>query len=478
MEPAEVPWHAGQDVPSGKLTRQELGWLLAQEARGAANSLRAEVTELRASLRPKKESSSAPDEESEERISVTQLPAEASLKVLDQAIGLLSDLEAGPKRGRRGRLDLASLLYELAPDCRISIEPGAGTEVFGDEAVFRRMFLMLLHQGPRAEDLANEVGIRRDGEWIRVSVELGPDTSASSTLERRWLNQVAAKQGGRLELHGSTQTIVLPAEQSNQAQLEELKHELEQAQQLGESYARELAAILSREAEAAPGWAKPGPGDVSLVNNLRAVASALLPTLDRLRASLRDAPGSETSAVLLELIGELKRLAALTTKPPERGVDLAKAIRAAAGELAERAAGREVHLDLDLQATVLLNSDPAVVNALTHGLLTHALEASPRGTHAKIRLRRVEADGAQLFLFESEDGGARVPQESVSSLLNQSVDPATLGRPRGLALLTLNAACQALRSAHQARVRLSETPQGHVLTCVELSAQPSARVLG
>ena len=126
--------------------------------------------------------------------------------------------------------------YEVAPNARISIEPGAGTEVFGEETDMRRMFHMLVNQdsSPTAQTGPSEVEIRRQGEWVKIGVQLGPDTAATADVERRWLSRMATRYGGWVELEGGTQSIFLPADgASDQREVVELRKELEQAQQLG-----------------------------------------------------------------------------------------------------------------------------------------------------------------------------------------------------------------------------------------------------
>jgi hypothetical protein len=118
-------------VTSGRLSRNELGWLLAQEARGAAKTLRENVTLLTQPPPPNIEP---------KIVGRTEVHLESTLNALDDAINLISELETGPSsRGRRGRIDLAALLYEIAPNARIAIQPGAGTEVYGEESELRRL---------------------------------------------------------------------------------------------------------------------------------------------------------------------------------------------------------------------------------------------------------------------------------------------------------------------------------------------------
>ncbi|MEN9580977.1 MAG: hypothetical protein RJA70_3986 [Pseudomonadota bacterium] len=454
-------------VTGGRLTTQELGWLLAQEARGAAKSLRAEVSVLRGSQRPPPAS-----EDSEERISVTSVPAESSFRALDQALGLLGDLTAGPRRSsRRTRIDLAALLYELAPDCRIALQPGAGTEVFGDETAYRRLFHLLLTRGPGGESSAkSEITVRREGEWIRVSVNLGPDTASASDLERRWLQQMVQKQGGRFELLGRMQTIVLPAEQSPQAQVAELKQELAQAQQLGETYARELASVLASEFEAPLPAAQAAAPDNSLLFALRAISAALHPRLKQLTDALAEAGPNEAQreplSGLKDLVQELSRLAGLNEKRPERGTDVAKALQAAAATLSRRAERREVTVELECVNTALLNEDQSVVDTLAQALLSHAIDSSPLRSTIRARLW---SSGASLFL-ETIDRGPSVSVASAAALLNQQVDPAAFGRPRGMALLTLNAICNHIGKRSHSRLTLSPCEDGAgTVTRVELA---------
>ena len=150
-----------------RLTRQELSWLLAQEAGGAAEALRKDVSRL---SNPPPPGAEAPP------------PLSTSLDALEDAIARLSLLHSGPSASqkRRGRIDLAALLCEVAPEARISMEPGPGTEVFGEEGELRRMLHLLLNQTNSAgtsQSAGSEVEIRRQDRWVKISVELGPDAS-------------------------------------------------------------------------------------------------------------------------------------------------------------------------------------------------------------------------------------------------------------------------------------------------------------
>ena len=272
-------------MPQERLTRHEISWLLAQEARGAAKALRTEVQELQ-----------SPGESRP-----TPPPVQTTLDALDDTIEMLSALNAERRgRGRRGRIDLAALLYEVAPSARIAIEPGSGTEVFGDEAELRRMLHLLM--GQSAGDLPTraeaEVTIRRQGDFVRISSNLGPDTSALGELEHRWLGRMALRHGGSLELEGGTQSILLQADgASDQREVTELRKELAQAQQLGEAYARELASVLVSgdiRTETPPAAGRE-PGRFEGVRSLSAAVRRLL----------RGIPATQELAVELGAVAEV-----------------------------------------------------------------------------------------------------------------------------------------------------------------------------
>ena len=481
-------------MPGERLTRAELGWLLAQEARGAASALRAEVKELRASLSPpaleqpegqalpppapvirwvddrKSEtpassgnavarassSTSGPRSErtadaSEDRISA--LPGERHLNVLDEAIDLLATLQqpTGPKSKRRGRIDLASLLYDLAPNCRLSIEPGAGTEVIGDEHELRRMFHLLLNQqtgGSGDGATLNTIEIRRQNQWVHVSVELGPDTAAANDLERRWLSRMAVKHGGRLELHGRRQQVILPAESSNQEEVDQLKRELEQAQLLGEVYARELATALSHESSIPP---KPGttapvsaPQIAAPGIAMATIASILVPMLN---AVSREAhAGGALSPATLELVDTLKGQFqyVLAGHEPARRVDLVELLQQVTASGNERGSKRGVRVLLEPAAdapeqqensgakAMTVSSSPRTLNGLLTLLVDHGISATPTGGTVKLTVLADNPDGIALRVA---DQGPAIPQSLIDGLLAGSVDPASVGRPSGPALL-------------------------------------------
>jgi hypothetical protein len=166
---------------SERLTKTELAWLLAQEARHAAQKLRVGV-----GIAPP-ESIPPPPVIIEEGTG----GVEGTLNRLDEAVSMLASLHGQPiSRGRRGKIDIAALLWEVAPEARVSLEMGEGTTVFGDESELRRMLHVLLaHSGDPtgATAVTSAVSIRREGEDVKVGVSLGPDKPATFETERAWL---------------------------------------------------------------------------------------------------------------------------------------------------------------------------------------------------------------------------------------------------------------------------------------------------
>jgi hypothetical protein len=440
-------------VPQERLTRHEISWLLAQEARGAARVLRTEVDQLRApgELRP------------------TPPPVETTLDALDDTIEMLSALNTGARgKPRRGRIDLASLLVEIAPNARVAIAPGAGTEVFGDEAELRRMLLMLVSQasgrGPAETEI--EVRIRRQGDYVRVSADLGPDTAALGELERRWLSRMALRHGGSVELEGGTHSILLQADGAiDQREVTELRKELEQAQQLGEAYARELASVLAAgdvRTEAPPA----SRGDPERFQGVQSLASAthraLRGLLDGLREALekRDSAWNEALAeathrlhTAQELVAELGGAVDCSLEGERETLDLGARLRELAAQLEPRAARAQVEIRIGAGAGMTLRAARAPFDLLLKSLLNHAIAATPRGGEVVAEAHRTELG----LVLAVSDGGPPVPEASRWETIRHRLDPTSLGRPAGVSLVLADAACTAL----QADLELRESPSGH-----------------
>lgn len=452
-------------MTKGKLTRQELGWLLTQEAQGAAERLRKGVSAL--TQPPPSGVEPVVLYESHDAAGV-----DATFSALDDAMKMLSSLHARPVsvRGRRGRIDLASLLWEVAPEARVSIEPGSGTEVFGDEAELRRMLHVVLGHG---SGIGSAVSIRREKDEVVVAVVMGPDSSPTAETERAWLSRMAIRYGGRYELEGGTEVLALPAEGVEaRDDMAKLRKELDEARKQGEVYARELAAVWAASDEPVSSSSFPPPQTPAIdryasmarfaggvAATLRAILSPVGRDLSELRATAsprRSSPDLESAArvdleerletirrkllVAQDFVAELSTVGEYEPGEPIRSVDLTEIVRAQARALEPRVGRSGVALAIktvppDAATRVLANAAPRAAALLVRELLSHALAASTRGSEVSVTLheptQEPDAIGARLVV---DDTGTSLPSSARRALLALEVEPGTFGRPSGVSL--------------------------------------------
>lgn len=401
---------------SDKLTKQELSWLLTQEARGAAERLRKGVQILTKPPTAKQTEAEPLTRKSERSPSERPMTLtiagdteglESTLDLLEGAMQKLSEL-SGPASGRarRGRVDVAALLWEVAPDAKVQLEPGAGTEVFGDENELRRMLHVLMggfqQSGVGGAQLIN---LKREGDEVRLGVQLGPDTAPISPAERGWLSRMAIRYGGRYELDGASEMIVFPALEAEEAkEVKTLRKELEAAKAQGEAYARELAAVFAEEPTR--GTRPPDAGvavaplvalgatarlaDV-LADDVRSVFAPL--GAARLKAVDAGVPADfmdevqralSRGAELLALTRHMARIASDVGSIP---VDLASIAQDEAGLATMAFASRGVVLTVtagDDPNPLMLDGFPAALRALVSEMLDQALRASRPGEEVRI----------------------------------------------------------------------------------------------
>lgn len=318
-------------VTKGNLTQKELGWLLAQEAKGAAERVRMSVQFLRSTAMPPPPEPAAEDAPAHHGAE----PVEATLDALDDAMRMLGALHQRPPRGRRGRTDLAALLWELAPEARVALEPGAGTEVYGDEEDFRRMLQVLL--GGTATNSGAEVSVGRDGDLVAVAVPLGSEGSLVAESERAWLSRMAVRYGGRYEIHGQEAVLSLPADGARErAEREALQRELDEARKQGELYAKELAIALShrkKDASVPPLGDPHGVGVIAqMARGVAAELRGLVAPLARELGGLSKLGDDEGRAVrartarVQEFVADLASLGDLELDEEARELDLAQLV--------------------------------------------------------------------------------------------------------------------------------------------------------
>jgi signal transduction histidine kinase len=453
-------------MSKGRLTRQELSWLLTQEGQNAAERLRSGVQVLRTQAPPAPD---APD------------PAkhvDASLDALDDVMKMLSNLNQRSSASmqaaapRRGRIDIAALLYEIAPSARVSIEPGSGTEVYGDEADYRRILQVLLGHG--SGDGAS-VMVRRDGDEVRVSVALGPDSSPTAETERAWLSRMAIRYGGRYELEGGNELLAFPAEGiAERSEREALVRELAEARAQGEVYARELAAVFERGEEVATTSTMPPapgmrPGDrFSTITKLCAgVAAELKATLVPAAKELAAMRGHEAKPEQIETL--LRRMAhardvvasiASVGSVPEEElateVDLADVAKGAARECAPFADRAEVTVAVKVSNEgkhAYVRVGARAIAALARELVAHAVQASSKGGRVDVTVIPDDAEGLRLVV---DDAGSPLPASARRTFLALETHAGAYGRPSALPIFM----AAELASCLGARLELSDSPTG------------------
>lgn len=442
----------------------ELAWLLAQEARSAAKKLRQGV-----GMPSGEESTTAVVEEGSGGV-------ESTLNRLDAAVSALASLHGNAMpRGRRGKVDIAALVWEVAPEASVQIEMGDGTTVFGDEAELRRMLQVLIGQSgpPTSSKGGPDISIRREGDNILVHVGLGSENPATFATERAWLARMATRYGGSIKLDGSSHTLVLPADVDMQRrELESLKKELAAAQAQGQAYARELAAVFARGETHSSGMPparispsqQPGAADglsvlVAAARTLAAELRGLLAAIGRDIAPLRDASGEAGDIAASvgrhvtgasELVADLARLGACPVGELPRHVDLVALLRDVVNAQGSRAERHDVRVALRApdEATAIVQAGAFVV--LLQALIDHAIDASPPGSEVAVSLAE-QPDSIAIFV---DDAGPPLPVHAKSVILSRDFEAIAKGRSAGLDLVTAYAV-----AAHLALpIELEESP--------------------
>jgi two-component system, OmpR family, sensor kinase len=450
----------------GQLTRQELGWLLTQEAQGAAERLRMGVQVLKSNVPP------PPGEGSP--------GVDATLDALDDAMRMLSNIHKTPSssvRGRRGRIDLASLLWEVAPEARVSIEPGGmgasagvtggGTEVNGDEGELRRMMLLLVGHGSGS---GSAVTVKREGDYVRVGVVLGPDRSATAETERAWLNRMAMRYGGRHDLEGGMEVLTLPADGAGEAKERDLlRKELDEARKQGEAYARELAQVFTQGEEApSPSQFPPpsteGSSTRERVSTLARFSAGIAAELRGLLAQVgRDvqhfrAQGAMSSRQLSEdledpleavkrrlrqvqeLVSDLAMVGEIDPNEGMAQLDLVDVMRSAARSLAPQIERGGVEVKTHLvperpDARVPIRMSPRAATLIARALLGQAVAATPRGMVVNVTIYAAGAESSDLGpRLMIDDAGASLPASARRAFVALELEPSTFGRPSSIPL--------------------------------------------
>lgn len=414
-------------MTKGRLTRQELGWLLTQEAQGAAERLRKGVQVL--------------------RTQVAEAPAadptvDDSLEALEGAVRVLSNMhqKVASTPSRRGRIDVAALLWELSPDARVQIEPGTGTEVYGEESELRRMLHVLVDHGGGA---GASVSVRGDGDEVRIAMTLGPDTSSTAETERQWLSRMAIRYGGRVELEGGHEVLTLRADDaSERSERERLTRELDEARKQGAVVARELAQVLehneSPDSILPPMPSAQGSGAWSrLAGGVAAELRALLGPLTRDLTALREVAGEERTEPLRRRLAACHDLAATLAVASEASTselpstfDLVEQVNHALAVLEGRAERCGVNVEVTGSAEAPVRALPKASQLLVRELIAQAIVATPAGASVTVSVDAVPG-GARLTV---SDAGASLPAAMRGPFVHLEVEPGTCGRASALPL--------------------------------------------
>lgn len=415
-----------------RLTRSELGWLLAQEARSASQRLLQGVTNVTIGEGHADESSSG---------------VESTLARLDETVTKLAQLHGQPTpRGRRGRIDLAALVWEIAPEARVQIEMGEGTSVYGDEAELRRMLHVLIGQtgDPTGLKGAHEIFIRREGDLVRVGANLGPDASMTFETERAWLSRMATRYGGRMELDGLVQTLVLPADNDDRSEVATLRRELAAAQAQGVAIARELAAAQARSDR--PSQVPATDALVALIATSRALSVELrgiLSAVGREMAPLRDREDevrdvaesvSRHLTAASEVVSDLARLGSCPLGELPRHADVVELVREVVRHETPRALRHDVKVVVTAPASLGLVLPTGGLQACLHALLEHALFVSPPSS--TVTLTVVEGEGDAPPVIHVDDAGPSLSSDARVAIARRDLEVLSHGRTARLPLLS------------------------------------------
>jgi len=438
-----------------KLTRTELAWLLTQEARSAAQKLRKGV----GLTIPPPESTPVPTSTADVLLPASDdAGVDAALNRLDETMSALASLHGQSPRARRGKIDIAALIWEIAPEARVQIEMGKGLVVFGDENELRRMLHVLMAQG--GDPMATrgmEVSVKREGDEIRISVPLGPDKSQGFETETQWLSRMAVRYGGRLALDGDNQTLTLAANDEHR-EVETLRRELAAAQAQGEAYARELAAVMGKT-DAPPSvrsslsQAPGGEGLGVLIATSRAILSdirGVLAAIGRDIAPLRDRArwgekGDDVAEIgasvgrhvtaASEVVSDLSKLASCPLYELPSPVHLMDVVKEAVEVARPRAARHDVTIEVEGNDTAPTDA-PDLMNVgtlqvLVHELINNAINASNAGSTVRIAVE-THSTGIAIIV---DDTGMPLSHKAKTSVPNRDFDALAQERSSTLPLI-------------------------------------------
>jgi signal transduction histidine kinase len=275
---------------------------------------------------------------------------------------------------------------------------------------------------------------------------------------------MALRHGGRVELTGNEIKLYLPADaESGQQELQQLRKELEQAQQLGAVYAKELAeAFTSATGDSV--LPVPVTGSQlaaetrlqvfvacasSVARSLRQTTESLKGDINRLSRVIGEQHELVQALVTRqiaygELVTDLDRVGRITLDESAKPVDIAELLRDTVDAASGRAQRQDISLTVYAEGTFTLTTRASVMGVLLRSLVEQAVQSSPRRTDISVTLCRENTVDTKRYVVRIVDGGPLVPDAAISGLLQGTADPSAIGRPSALNWLTIGTTAQVL----------------------------------
>jgi two-component system sensor histidine kinase QseC len=148
-----------------------------------------------------------------------------------------------------------------------------------------------------------------------------------------------------------------------------------------------------------------------------------------------------------ELVSELAAIADAPLDENPSDLDLGALLARAVSAFEPRAARAEVELTVQTVGPVTVRKPRGRVELLIRSLLSQAIDATPRGGCVRTMAIATELGPA----ISVTDGGPAIPEASRQDVLRHRIDPTSLGRPAGVALVVADAAASTLDATLELR---------------------------
>jgi C4-dicarboxylate-specific signal transduction histidine kinase len=187
--------------------------------------------------------------------------------------------------------------------------------------------------------------------------------------------------------------------------------------------------------------------------------------LDGLKADLGEFAGQGAAAELAQKVGArsihvqdlVNELGAIADCPPgaHEAIELVSTLEAALTRIEPRAARDGVECALDAPASLWINERLRMLELLLDCALAHAVSATPKGEKVQINVFTSELG----VIVSIADGGPAIPEALRSDVVQHRVDPGSLGRPAGIALVAADAVAAAIGAGLELREGAGGQPE-------------------